>query len=297
MRRIILGLALLLGGCSTSYVTTDKDLDTGNFKKTSVLVSETVPTPTDSQKAAKVAVLAHGYSASTYEMQALQEYLQTKGFLVSNVLLGGHGTSVDQFAGTTWKDWGSPVAEEYRKLRELGFQDVSVVGASTGGSLFIEMLASQKLTPAPQRVVLVAPLVMFQAKTVAFTGLLEWFGAKSSPNDLGQNAEGNWYRNRPVSTLKSLVDLTEIIKGRLRTGIPLDASTKALIIQSDQDPTVAPDSAKLVLSGLQGSVSLRMIHSQQHVPIRPPHVDRDWTAVEIAQQQELLADIERFISQ
>lgn len=296
MRRLILGFALLSAGCSTSYVTTANDLDTGNFKKTSLLVSETVPAPTESQKDAKVVVLAHGYTASTYEMQALQEHLQAKNFLVSNVLLGGHGTSVDAFAGTTWKDWGAPVATEYLKLRELGFRDVSVVGASTGGSLLLEMLASKKLTPAPQRVVLVAPLVMFKSNTIAFTGLLEWFGAKSSPNTLGKNAEGNWYRNRPVSTLKSLVDLTEIVKGRLRTGIPLEANSKALVIQSDQDPTVDPESAKLILGGVQGSVSLRIIHSQLHVPIRPIHVDRDWTVQEIQQQQELLSDIERFIA-
>lgn len=296
MRRFILGLALLSVGCSTSYVTTAKDLDTGNFQKTSVLVSETVPAPTESQKDAKVVVLAHGYSASTYEMQALQEHLQAKNFLVSNVLLGGHGTSVDAFAPTTWKDWGEPVAAEYLKLRELGFRDVSVVGASTGGALFLEMLAAKQLEPAPQRVVLVAPLVLFKSNTIAFTGLLEWFGAKSSPNNLGLNAEGNWYRNRPVGTLKSLVDLTEIVKGRLRVGIPLETSSKALIIQSDQDPTVDPQSAQLILRGLQGNVALRMLPSQLHVPIRPLHVDREWTPEEITQQQELLTEIERFIA-
>ncbi len=297
MRRIILSLAFLLSGCSTGYVINAGDLDDGKIAKQSVLASVDFAGLTADQKAsAKVAVLAHGYSASTYEMQALEDHLESKGFLVSNVLLGGHGTNVDAFAKTTWKDWGSPLVKEYKALHDQGFQNVSVVGASTGGSLFLELLASQQLTPAPKRVVLVAPLVMFKEKAIAFSGLLEWFGAKSSPNNLGQNAVGNWYRNRPVSTLKSLVDLTEVVKGQLRSGVTLDASSKALVIQSDQDPTVDPESAKLVLSGLKGSAVLRMIHSTLHVPIRLPHVDRQWTDQEIAQQQELLAEIERFIS-
>jgi Esterase/lipase len=297
MRRIILSLSILLAGCSTGYVINAGDLDDGSIAKKSVLVSELVPTPTDGQKTGKVAILAHGFSASTYEMQALEDYLEGKGYLVSNVLLGGHGTSVTDFEKTTWKDWGKPVADEYKKLREMGFQDVSVVGASTGGTLFLEMLGSQQLTPAPRRVVLVAPLVLFKEKAIAFSGLLEWLGAKSSPNNLGQNAVGNWYRNRPVSTLKSLVDLTEVVKGQLRGGISLDASTKALVIQSDQDPTVDPESTKLILSGVKGDIRLQMIHSKQHVPIRLPNVDRDWTETEKSQQQALLADIDRFIAQ
>jgi carboxylesterase len=297
MRRIILSLAIVLSGCSTGYVINAGDLDDGSISKQSVLVSQLVPAPTDLQKSGKVAILAHGYSASTYEMQALEDYLEGKGYLVSNVLLGGHGTSVSDFEKTTWKDWGNPLAVEYNKLRDLGFQNISIVGASTGGTLFLEMLGSQQLTPAPKRVVLVAPLVLFKEKAIAFSGVLQWFGAKGSPNNLGQNAVGNWYRNRPLSTLQSLVDLTEVVKGQLRTGITLDASTKALVIQSDQDPTVDPESAKMVLAGLQGDVALRMLHSKLHVPIRIPQTDRDWTEQEIAQQQALLAEIDSFISQ
>ncbi len=298
MRRLslVLALTLVLSGCSTGYVISAGDLDDGTIPKKSVLVSELVPTPTDAQKSAKVAILAHGYSASTYEMQALEDYLEGKGYLVSNVLLGGHGTSVADFEKTTWKDWGRPVAAEYQKLRDMGFQDVSVVGASTGGTLFLEMLASQQLKPAPKRVVLVGTLVNFKEKAIAFSGLLGWFGAKSSPNNLGQNAVGNWYRNRPIGTLQSLVDLTEIVKGQLRSGISLDTGTKALIIQSDGDPTVDSESAKLILSGLKGDASLRMIHSKLHVPIRLPDVDRNWTDQEKAQQQDLLAEIDRFIA-
>lgn len=298
MRRMSLAVALAfaVSACSTSYVITAGDLDDGTKPKKSVLVSELVSSPTDAQKATKVAVLAHGYSASTYEMQALQEYLEGKGYLVSNVLLGGHGTSVHDFEKTTWKDWGRPVQEEYQKLRTLGFRDVSVVGASTGGTLFLEMLSSKKLNPPPKRVVLVGTLVNFREKSIAFTGILGWLGAKSAPNNLGQNAVGNWYRNRPVGTLRSLVDLAEIVKDRLRQGIALESGSKALIIQSDGDPTVDPESAKLILAGLQGDVSLRMLHSKQHVPIRVPDVDRDWTDQEKAQQQELLAEIDRFIA-
>lgn len=298
MRRILsLSLALLLAGCSTAYTYTTADLDSGNFKKQSSLVSTEVPTPTDGQKAGKVVILAHGYTASTYEMQAAETHLEGKGYLVSNVLLGGHGTDIADFEKSDWKKWGAPVLKEYDDLAKLGFSDISIVAASTGGALVLEMLASKRLSQPPKKVVLVAPLVFFRAQHIAFTGVLEWIGAKSSPQTNGQNAVGNWYKERPIGTLKSLIDLTEIVKGQLRTGIPLDSSTKALIIQSDQDPTVDPSSATTVLKGLQGTASLYAIHSEQHVPIRPINVGRNWTDTEIAQQQELLSLIDRFIAQ
>lgn len=301
MRRIILSLALLLAGCNTGFVINAEDLDSGQISKQSILASaaDHSSLSAEQRKKAKVAVLTHGYTASTYEMSALQAHLEKQGYLVSNVLLGGHGTKVEDFAASTWKDWGKPVADEYKKLRALGFENIAVVGSSTGGALFIEMLGSQQLAPQPQRVVLVAPLVVFSAKdrVIAFAGLMEWFGINNFPKTMKQQTEGNWYRNRPTSTLRSLVDLTEIVKEQLREGIALDKSTKVLVIQSDQDPTVDPESARMVQRGLKGSVSLRIIPSSLHVPTWPVGVDRDWTDQEIQQQKELFVEIDEFISQ
>lgn len=292
-------LALMLtAGCGpTGYIIEPGDLDGGTVELRSELVSESLRQPTEAQRQSKVVIAAHGFTASTYEMSALADHLRLRGFLVSNVLLGGHGQSIEAFAASTWPDWGAPIKAEYDRLRALGFTDISCVTASTGGTLTLDLIASQQLTPAPQRLVFVGPLLHFRDWRTGFVDLLTWLGVRNSPNDLEQNAVGNWYRNRPVGQIKSLVELTDRLKGHLDTGISLPAPTRTLIIQSDEDPTVDPSSATAIQAGLRGEVQLQRLPSRLHVPIWPLHTHRDWNDTEVAQQRQLLGDIERFLSE
>lgn len=289
------GPVLPLVGASERYVIEAGDLDGPDVNKASELVSQGFPNPTEAQKKTPVAITVHGYSASTYEMSAMAQYLRDKGHLVSNVLLGGHGRDLADFEASTWREWGQPIVEEYDRLKALGFENVSIVATSTGGALTLHHMAAGRL--APRRLALVAPLVYFRDKRAGYIGLFEMMGARAQVTNPKQNAKGNWYRNRPIATLKSLVELTEIVKDELRSGIIVPATTKVWILQSDGDPTVDPKSAPLVRDGLKGDVTLEMLSSVQHVPIRPLHVDRDWTADEVAMQQDLLNRIERFVAQ
>jgi carboxylesterase len=139
------------------------------------LVSEYLPNPSEVQKDIPVLIAAHGYSASTFEWDEMREYADSKGtFLVSQVLLGGHGRSYADFKAASWKDWQASVVDEFNKLHSKGFRNIYLVGSSTGAPLILQMISegffsSQK---APKGIFMVDPIVVSSNKTLTLVGVL-----------------------------------------------------------------------------------------------------------------------------
>lgn len=65
-----------------------------------------------------VLIAAHGYSASTFEWDELRKYADSvkSGILISQVLLGGHGRTYQDFKNSTWRDWQASILNEYKNL-------------------------------------------------------------------------------------------------------------------------------------------------------------------------------------
>ncbi|MBO9541535.1 hypothetical protein J7643_13180 [bacterium] len=300
MRRLALALVapatlLALTGCPTPYEIRNGDLDSGLVSDASIkadLVSVTVPAPTAQQKATPVVIAVHGFTATPFEMQDAATYLRGQGLLVSKVLLGGHGTSLSKFEQATWKDWQAPILDEYKALKAKGYQKITFLTVSTGGTLVLEALSRDAFSPQPPRIVMLSPIAEFKDKRAGYLVPLSWLGVSAAQKVSGTGL-GHWYRNRPVSTIASLIDLTEIVKDRLRKRIVLASSTDVLILQPKGDQTVDPVSAPLIDEGLKGGVhKVEMIESDLHVPIRPDGVDdHTYTPAELATKQMLLEKI------
>src|SRR5690606_19402656 len=116
-----LGASLLVSGClPLNEVECDATceaswLDGNTVRDTADLVSQRLPSPDSATLAKPVIIAAHGFTASTYEWEEFQRYAEADGrVLVSRVLLGRHGTDIEDFEAGTWRDWGRPILEEYR---------------------------------------------------------------------------------------------------------------------------------------------------------------------------------------
>jgi len=151
MNRFILSLLLvstiLFTGCEPDI--TDDLLD-GNvifdaslYKPEEFLVSAKYPNPTAADLEKHIIIAVHGYSASTFEWQEFQDWTDSNAtYRVSQVLLGGHGRTYEEFKNATWRDWSTAIATEYEKLEKLGYKKISLVGSSTGGPLLVEAIYS-----------------------------------------------------------------------------------------------------------------------------------------------------------
>jgi carboxylesterase len=235
------------------------------------LLSYAIPNPTPEQAALPVILLAHGYTATTFEWDEFRDFTQGReDLLISQVLLGGHGRSYADFKQASWRDWQAAIMEEYSRLEAAGYQNIHLVGSSTSCALFLELIASGYFNQhlAPKNIFLIDPIVIPSNKTLSLVGVL---GPMLGYLETEQTAEENkvYYRFRPQETLQELHRLLTKVRKELEEGLQLPAQTALSVYKSKKDPTADPVSAVLIYKGLTDyngkPIAVEMVPSELHV--------------------------------
>lgn len=304
IRKIIIFLPLLmLAACNPQPDIDDATMldgtqinDLSLYNPEDYLVSLALPNPTEAQKNTPVLIAAHGYSASTFEWDELQEFARQDGsFLVSQVLLGGHGRDFADFKAARWQDWQSSIRDEYRRLRAAGFTNLSLVGSSTGAPLIVHLFTNGffEVNGAPNEVFLIDPIVVSGNKTLVLVELLGPVLGYTT-TDLDEGEKGKWYVYRPQESLRQLMALIDLTRKNLEKGITLTPGTRLKIYKSEIDRTADPVSAVMLHKGLRtatgAKVEVEMIPSDLHVFTRLRGRDRI-TPENKAQQQAAFHEI------
>lgn len=261
------------------------------------LVSEYLPTPTEAQKDTPVIIAAHGYTATTFEWDELRDFADSaRTFYVSQVLLGGHGRTYDDFKASDWKEWQSSIVNEYVKLHLLGFRNIFLAGSSTGAPLILQMFKSGMFAnyTKPRGVFLIDPIVVSGNKTLTLVNLLGPVLGYTTV-DLDANEAGKWYVYRPQETLKQLMALIDLTRKDLENGIRLTPGTELKVYKSSIDATADPVSAVLIHKGVRKSngelTDVEMVDSKLHVFTRLRGRD-SYTPKDIQLQQKAFKDME-----
>lgn len=212
-------------------------------------------------------LMVHGFLASPAELHDYGKSLSNVGYAVLGVRLAGHGTSPWDLKERDWQDWLNSVRRGHRILSAFVDQ-VVVVGFSTGGALSL-MLAAEGLDKLSGVASVCAPLSFRDRKMVLVPlvhGLNKLASWLPSFNDVipfrdndSEHPDIN-YHSIPVHALYQLRELTDVLKQRLpRVEVP------ALIVQSDHDPVVHPDSAITIHDTLPGyDKALLWVNSNHH---------------------------------
>lgn len=287
--RLCLAL-LVLTGCTGDPAIQEQMLDGGTifdpslYEPEKYLVSKAYPNPTPEEALKPVIIVSHGYTATTFEWDEFRTYAQNReDVLISQVLLDGHGRSYENFKNTGWKDWQQAIIKEYDLLTNAGYQNIHLLGSSTSGALFIDLLAGDffKNKPAPRQILLVDPIVIPSNKTLS---LIHIFGPMLGYLESDQSIEEDkvYYRYRPEETLRELQNLLNKVRKDLENGIVLPAGSELKIYKSRKDATADPVSAVLIYKGMKTStgahVEVEMVDSQLHVYTRldlRPHIPAD----------------------
>ena len=191
-------------------------------------------------------LLVHGFSGSPPEMRPMGEYLAQRGLTVLGVRLAGHGTTPEDMATTTWRDW---VASAEEGLQELMGRcgRVFVAGLSMGGLITLHLAAHH---PLDGIVPMSAPAYIADWR-FRFMPLAQHFLRWVTPNiesDLTdpQAQERCWsYDRLPARCIASLGQLLRLVRRELpRVEVP------ALIMQGEKDHHIPADSAHLIFDEL-----------------------------------------------
>lgn len=173
-----------------------------------------------------IIILAHGFSATSYEWKDFVQYLDEHRHLNINysmLVLGGHGRSLQAFRKSTWHDWGRPILEEFNALVKFGFTNINIAASSTACALVLEQLShgSYANPTALKNIFFIDPIVEPQSFIFRNGVYLLSFSDKSyGPSQPFTPEEfPHWYGYRPYVTINSLNELTGKVEKALQFGI------------------------------------------------------------------------------
>ncbi len=176
-------------------------------------------------------VLLHGFTAAPKEMRPLGEYLAARDFTVRGVRYPGHGTTPQDLARTTWREWVTSAQTAVQELRERCTQ-VWSIGLSLGGLISL-YLAEQHLVDG---VCAIAPAIYPPDRRMTIARLLALFMPYSpkgladlhDPIALAEHADYELFPTRAIAELNALMRHTR------RSLAQIDAPLFLIFARHDQ---------------------------------------------------------------
>ena len=211
-------------------------------------------------------IVVHGYMASPLEVKELAVYLNNNGFWIHAPRLKGHGTSPEDLATRTYKDWIESVDESYALL-SYSCKRVYVCGFSFGAGLALDIASRIKDIKG---VIAVCPPMRLQDISAKFVPAVNVWNklmkkvkldsvSKEFVENDPENPHINYHRN-PISGVRELEKLMNKLNPRLNKIV-----SPALIIQSDGDPVVNPKGSKMIFEKLSSEIKeYRLFNFNRH---------------------------------
>ena len=194
-------------------------------------------------------ILIHGYLSAPLEVKELGKFLNKMGFWVYAPRLKGHGTSPEDLAQRTYKDWIQSVDEAYAILSS-SCKKIIVGGFSFGAGLALDLAARVKKLAG---VFAICPPMKLQDISSKFVPAVNIWNrivkkvhldavSKEFVENEPENPHINYLRN-PISGIRELEFLMDSLNPRLE-----NITIPALIIQSYGDPVVNPKGSRKIFS-------------------------------------------------
>jgi len=191
-------------------------------------------------------LLVHGFSGSPPEMRPMGEYLAAKGLTVLGVRLAGHGTSPEDMAKTTWRDWVASAEEGLRELQGR-CQKLFAVGLSMGGLIVLHLAAHHPLDGV---IAMAAPAYIADWR-FRFIPLAQYFVRWVTPDiesDLTDPEAEERIFSYDVLPTRCVASLGQLLR-LVRRELP-QIKVPALIMQGEKDHHIPQDSARLIFEEL-----------------------------------------------
>ena len=191
-------------------------------------------------------LMIHGFTACPVDLKPLAEILHGFGYTINAPLLAGHGTTPEQMIKTSWQDWMNSVLEALSVLRRECKQ-VAAVGHSVGGLLALALAIEHQVDGV---IPINAPLIFHNKDIPRAHEFLDKFeyARKDYKKDQAEiiiTSEGLPHFSYKKIPLKCVVSVNKAI-AEIQNRLP-EIKCPALIVQSNQDKTVDPVSAQIIV--------------------------------------------------
>lgn len=221
-------------------------------------------------------LLIHGFCDTTDAVVTLADYLEENKIASYSVLLAGHGTSPENLASTTWRDWYESAASGLGKVLAWEYQQTIVAGLSLGAALSLLLAAKEE---SMDGIILLAPLIQLDSIALKFLPLLKHLMSFRSvdveESQKPYDVKRFKYDREPLSAYEELQKLTKAVREHLP-----QVTVPTLIIQGTNDNTLNPDHAKEAYQEISAKQKdLLMLPGAEHVITCHPSRKKAYPAI------------------
>ena len=206
-------------------------------------------------------LLLHGFGDTPQTLALLARRLHKSGFSLYAPLLPGHGRDMAAFEKSRASEWIAAAKRAFVEMRDR-HDSVSVVGLSMGGALSVLIAAEMDDMPA---LVLIAPYVGMP-RILRVAAATHWLWGRfagemngRSPRSIHDPIEREKNLAYGAVTGRELYELSRVVR-LARKALP-EVKAPTLIIQSREDPRIAPGIAESALKSL-GSLEKQLIWTE-----------------------------------
>lgn len=185
-------------------------------------------------------LLIHGFTSTPGELRLIGEALAAQGYTSKGILLPGHGTKPEDLLKVAYEDWIDAAQTGINQLKK-SCNAVIVIGHSMGGLLALQMAARNKING----VITIAAALKITNRLASLAWLLKHFkpyipgsAAERPPQEQQYLLHYPYFPTASVAELKKLAANTAEILAQI--------TADALIIQTKDDRTVQPQSARII---------------------------------------------------
>jgi carboxylesterase len=187
-------------------------------------------------------LLLHGLTSTPWEVRPVGLALKAAGIHAESLWLPGHGTSVEELATVTWREWVAAVTARYDAMA-VRHEHVAVMGTSLGASLALWMATVRPvatvvsmggavwLNSAVRWARMASYLRPFQKKRARGSSIFDPEARRIHPS----------YTSMSLRAIAEMNALTGLLKQRLHK-----ITAPCLILHARQDSVVDPGNATYV---------------------------------------------------
>ena len=216
-------------------------------------LSSQLPSASGKDKEKPILIAGHGFGGTPYEWDELCEYLESNSSVrVSQVLLGGHGSSFAVLEKSSWEEWGEPLLREYHALSNKGYRSIHWIGCSTSCALIAYYLWKRQIAASEKgtKVFFVDPFLKLRSPMFKWLPLLKFFKSSVDMRE-GRTEIANlhWHPFYPTKALDQLRILGKNVESILKSGFKLPSHMDLTLYQADQDPRLDFRNTRLPMVG------------------------------------------------
>ena len=204
-------------------------------------------------------LLSHGFTGTPQSLRGWASYLAEAGLSVSVPLLPGHGTTWQDMARTTWRDWYGALESALAELAGR-CSEVFVMGLSLGGCMALRLARHH---PEVRGVVVVNPSLYPDNPFLRVAGVLKYVirSVGAVADDIKKEGVHELaYARVPVAAAASLPELWALT----RRDLPY-VTQPVLCFRSATDHVVGPRSVRVLRAELGSELTERVCADSYHV--------------------------------